>query len=182
MGAYDAVSHFLRKKPKPATIVIDGADRVACASGGRWIAAVRDVLDSRDWTRIEALDADGAVLRGIDAVVDTDTPDVEPATVALDSSQIVQIATLLERAADRGAARHAEAYAVAFDRYGDLVQMLAERLTGVENAWNRAMSERANLLADAPAKTPNEDNTLGSMVAGLVPNMTANKCNGAPHA
>jgi hypothetical protein len=69
-------------------------------------------------------------------------------------------------AGDRGARRHAEAYGVAFEKMTDLVGIIAQRLTGIENAWQETLEKRAASLDTEEA--PEGNDVAGAMVGNLI--------------
>jgi len=169
MSSYDRIGHFLRKKPTPASVRTDAGDKVAIGADGAWVKNAREAIEGLAWERLEALSADGSILRSLASDVEQEQEqDLGP----LESTEtIVRLADLLERAADRAAARHESAYHMAFERYGQLVEVLANRLVGVEQAWSKAMVERARLLgvlAEQEGKTSGNDDMMSSLVSSMV--------------
>lgn len=156
--------NWLRRAPSPVKVQVD--DRTVLVGEGRskWAELESTILTMQP-KRLVLLDADGNILRtteldGTDEVAD-------PADATKDTrSDLVQLADLISKAHDSGAARHAAAYELAFTKQVELVQILAERLAGLEEAWMKLLGQHAELmgkLAEA-AEGGDEAGLVGSMM------------------
>ncbi len=149
------IHSWLRRVPHPSTIRCDGKKSLLVGQGkNRW----RDCINSIEALQpgmIEALDAEGNVIRvchlnddgPADATGLQDGAPVVPATEK--EAELATIARIILEATDRGAERHAEAYRLAFEKHTELVSLLAHRLTAVESAWQKTLEDRARDMANA---------------------------------
>lgn len=138
---------WLRRHPQPARLRVDGRD-VAVASGANQWAVTEESVLALNPSRVEALDANGVMLRATVLDGSSDTDDAKPAAAAPES-ELAMLARLIGEAHDAGARRHAEAYALAFAENTRLVQILANRLGSLETSWQKAMQHAANAQAQA---------------------------------
>jgi len=115
---------------------------------------------------IEAYDEEGTLLRaftweGGDAAA-SEGPAAKGPLPMNENALVHSLAALLERAADRGAERHAGAYTMAFDTIRasqadafatmvNLVNLVSNRLVAMETAWGKAMVATAEARAEAVA-------------------------------
>jgi len=148
MASVSSLRRWLRRSPQPRKLRVDGR-KVDVADGGNcWAVTEETVLAMRP-TRIEALDSNGTVLRAIS--LDRDDEDAastdEPKPAAYED-QLTRLARIISDAHDAGAKRHEAAYAIAFSKFAELVQILSVRLGGLENAWQKAMSATAQAQAE----------------------------------
>lgn len=147
---------WLRRQPHPVKLRVDGRD-VAIAQGPKMWVVTEDTVKAMNPSRVEAIGPDGVCLRAL--ILDGgDDDDGESKAetqrrVELESAdaRLLEMSRLLAEAHDAGARRHAEAYALAFDKMTGLVEILATRLGGLENAWQSAMKANARAQADAIA-------------------------------
>jgi hypothetical protein len=164
---------WLQKHPMPD--VVRGSDsndvdrEVKLGVGRtRW----RDAEKALDgcW-RLEALDAQGRILRTFDAA---EAPNGRPSGGNSERmSELAELADIMVAAADKAAARHEAAYHLAFTEMVGLVRILADRLGGLEKAWHKS------LMTGAPA--PDEGLTADSMVKDLIMNQVASKMFAPPN-
>lgn len=148
--AASPLRRWLRRQPHPARLRVDGRD-VAVATGAQcWLVTEESVL-ALNPSRIEAIDPNGVCLRAM--TLDNDGSDEGEGDddVPTNGSDVVLLARLIGEAHDAGARRHAEAYAKSFDKLVELVNILANRLGGLETAWQKAMHQTANAQANAIA-------------------------------
>lgn len=154
------IIHWLRRY-KPASLrlhLADGTSKVLQrpqAERGRWTqleAAILTLMPSF----IEALDADGeAIASRTLELEDADDapkappppPNADPMTVMV--SGLPTIVQLIVDAADASAARHADAYRLAFEQQLSLVKVLADRLHGLEKAYQAVLMNQATVQAEA---------------------------------
>jgi hypothetical protein len=171
-----SLRRWLRRTPQPRKLRVDGR-KVDVASGVNCWAVTEATVLAMSPTRIEALDSTGTVLRAIsldrEDAGDDDAP--APARVDPNETELVRLARIINDAHDNGAKRHADAYRLAFEENTKLVRILAERLGGLEEAWQEAMGAAAQARADAViAQAGNEDGDLaGQAVAQMLGNAGA---------
>lgn len=155
---------WLRRIPVPDKLRLDGKHLFKVGDGPkRWREAL-DYIESVSPSRIECLNADGDVTRTTAIEVEKPADDESDAKPA--KGRDVELARIIMEAGDRGAARHAEAYAMSFGKMTELVQILADRMTGLENAWQDTLERRADELNKAPQG--DDDDAAGAMVGNLI--------------
>lgn len=107
----------------------------------RWSDAAGAVM-ACDPVRVSALDEHGRVLRTW-TDDDRDVPDeTDHGSGAPGVLDVNKIASLVLEATDRGAQRHAEAFRLAYESQGMLIQLFADRLAKLEQAWQAALETR----------------------------------------
>lgn len=149
-----ALRRWLQKHPHPVTIRgldADGEERTVKLGVARskWADAEAALSDC---FRLEALDAEGNVLRVCD--VDGAAPPATERAPVPGGPSLVELGRLLEHAADRSAERHGEAYRLAYEQQRLLVEVLSSRLQALEKAWHgllMAQAQAANGEADPNA-------------------------------
>lgn len=164
---------WLRRTPTPSSLRFDNKKTVLIGEGkAKWRDALL-TIESLQPALVEALDANGNVIRVAQLTQDTETE--QEAEDRKKSSRDVDLAKIIMEAGDRGAARHADAYSIAFTKMTELVQVLADRMTGLEGAWQETLNQLAeaktsggggsedgsemisNVLSLAAAKQASED-------------------------
>lgn len=186
-----SLRRWLRRQPHPARLRVDGRD-VAIATGAKmWLVTEESVL-ALNPSRVEAIDANGVMLRALILDRDDDAEEDDDAEKDKGGTDLVQLARLIAEAHDAGARRHAEAYSLAFSENTKLVHILAQRLGGLETAWQKAMQQSAQananalaLAAEAAAAQSDGDpagQAIGAMLASALarPAAAARPTNGAP--
>lgn len=164
---------WIRRVPQPAKLRVDGKKTIAVTNGkGRWKDAF-DAVMAEEPSKLEALNDAGDVLRTCALEGDDQDDEKKPAAKeGRSSSELVelatQIATIVMEAGDKGAQRHAEAFQTGFDHLSGLVQMLCERLSGVEAAWQQTLSVLAEVKANGGGE--GEQDVAGQAVAQLIGN------------
>jgi len=168
---------WLKREPHPVRVraLINGDERTVRIgdSRSRW----RDAEDALNGaTRAEAIDADGELLR-----IWENERNVSSVERGADAGQLVELARLLNEAADMSVQRHGDAYRLAYEQQAMLVKVLSERLQALEAAWHRL------LMSQAEAMQPDDPNLplvmgvlgqLGSAVAGSMAAQPKPKPNG----
>lgn len=145
--ATSPLRRWLRRHPHPARLRVDGRD-VAIATGPNFWAVTEETVLALNPSRIEAIDAQGVCTRAM--VLDGSSDDAEDKSEpAGASTELTSLARIIAEAHDAGARRHAEAYTLAFTKQNELVMMLAQRLAGLETAWQKAMVQTAQAQANA---------------------------------
>ena len=180
--AASSLRRWLRRAPQPVKLRVDGRD-VAIATGANQWAVTEESVLALSPSRIEAIDANGVCLRAMQFDRDEDDKDDKDDKDKGDAgkTELVLLARLLAEAHDAGARRHAEAYALAFAENTHLVQILAERLSGLESAWQKAMQETAKAQASAVlAQAQQSDNDPAGAAIGAM--LTTALARGAPPA
>jgi len=164
MSGYNRIGYFLRREPRPATLRTDSGQVIAVATSATWIRDTKSTIEGLTWERLEALDANGTLLRAIQNE-EEEEPDAQGQP---NPESLAAIAELLERAADKSAGRYENAYTIAFnavnaafERYGQLVEVLSNRMVGLETVWAKSMNERARLLEALATKPEEEDDLMG---------------------
>ena len=172
------LSSWLRRPPVPVKLRVTTYDDsvktvLVPATGGRRFADTAENVQALDPVKIEALDEKDNVIRVTD--VESDRPAVAEAEAEGDD-QITKLARLISAAHDAGAERHANAYALAFEKMYGLVTILADRLTSVEKAWQTTLARQA--AAATAASSPEEDKP-GSAIENLLATVIASGGMGA---
>jgi hypothetical protein len=149
MASVSSLRRWLRRTPQPRKLKVDGR-KVDVPSGVNCWAVLEETVLSMDPRRIEALDSGGVVLRATTLGAD----DAESASTDVDAkksdadTELTVLARIISDAHDAGAARHADAYTLAFNKFAELVNILSVRLGGLENAWQKAMAQTAQAEAE----------------------------------
>lgn len=177
---------WLLRLPHPTSIRLDGKTKVVIGDGkSRWKDALEVIADAQAG-KVEALNESGDVLRVTrleypeTTASDDDEPKKAPrGTSSLDVGTVIEIARLLNEAHEAGAARVGKAYQANLEFQTTMTQVLTDRLTGVENAWQETLEERAEQLRNAVPEGEGTDDTAGRMIAHVV-SMAAAKAERAP--
>lgn len=170
------MQRWLKRHPQPTSlrVVFDSGEASTVAIGAgkaKW----RDAVSAMEGAnRVEALNAQGAILRVWSAATDN-TSDEQPAAqhVPPGAGDIVRIAELLVRAADSAAARHAGAYQLAYEQHTRLIELLADRLQHLENAYHDARMAAAEVQQQSGPISPNDGmamavlSQIGPALAGM---------------
>jgi len=134
---------WLRRQPQPVKIRAGKAVLVIGEGKNKW----RDVIEQIEHMqppRLEALDADGNIIRGVDLESESDEPGSRArAKDENGDSELVRLARVISDAHDQGAQRMASAFGDAFKEYGQLIGVLSQRLTSVEGSWQALLAQRA---------------------------------------
>jgi hypothetical protein len=154
---------WLCRQPHPSSLLCalsDGGERKVRigVSRSRWRDAEEACAGA---VRVEALDEHGEVLR----VIDLGEPESSSTSSSPSSSEgamLERFATLLAEASDKAAARHEAAYRLGFEHLSALVQVLSQRLTALEAAWQKA------LMAAPASEESAADGQFLSQVMGLL--------------
>jgi hypothetical protein len=137
----------------------------------RWREALNTIEALRP-SMVELLDNEARVLRvtNISAAdykrngLDGEEDEEDERTVQLDpNDRDVKLAQLILEATDRGAVRHAEAYTFAFGKVTEFMQVLADRLTGLEGAWQDTLTQLAEAKGNAGGSDDGAD-MVGNVV------------------
>jgi hypothetical protein len=135
------IKSWLRRVPHPVTLRLDDKKVLRISEGkNKW----RDIVDAialEQPAKLEALDADGNVIR-VTQLADPDSP-ADEAAAAKPKSELAELGALIAGAYKSGAEQHAAAFQLAFAENTKLVQVLAERLGGLEKAWQTTLEQRA---------------------------------------
>ena len=126
-------------------------------TGQVW-AQLEETIGALGASRIEALDASGAILRATTLEPD-DEPQAAPAATHAGDGNLDRLARIIAEAHDAGARRHAQAYETAFARQLELLGVVAARLTSLETAYHRSVTQVAQLQLDAAAASGGDDAT-----------------------
>lgn len=142
-----SLRRWLRRQPHPAKLRVDGRE-VAVATGSNQWAATEETVLALNPSKVEALDANGVMLRAM-TVGDRDDDDDSDKPRAPVISELAQLAQLLNDSADKAAQRHAAAYELAFTKMVGLLEMGFQRLGSLEGAWQKAMHQTALAQSNA---------------------------------
>lgn len=133
---------WLRRVPQPHTLRLDDKKVLRISEGkNKW----RDILDAvalEQPAKVEALDEAGNVIR-VTQLADPEDKASEEAGGARPKSELAELGALIAGAYRAGAEQHAAAFQLAFAENTKLVQVLAERLGGLEKAWQTTLEQRA---------------------------------------
>lgn len=176
--AQTPLRHWLARTPCPRAIrcVLPEGEPVTIAIGAgrkRWSDAEGAVPP--DASRVEALDASGAVLRAYSLVDGDDAPARAPGGAAPGATTIpatpIELARIVLDATDAGARRHAAAYEATMGELVALVRVIAEqhalaqrRLAALEHAHARMIRSVASAAPEADAG----DGGLDALIAPLL--------------
>lgn len=146
----------MRFDSKKTVLISDGKNK--------WREALNSIEQLRP-SQIELLNDEGNLLRVTQVKGDPDASDDDDDGLrkGKGSHRDVEMARIVMEAGDRGAARNADAYGLAFDKMVELVQVLADRLTGMENAWVETLNARAAEVAAAGSGDPG-DQAVGQLL------------------
>ncbi len=140
---------------------------------GRWTGLEAAILTMAP-TFIEALDDQGEVLasKALEVIDDAPAPAPPPVDAKTDPMTALvgglpTIVQLIVDAADASAARHADAYRLAFEQQLSLVKVLADRLHGLEKAYQSVLMNQATQAAQ-------QDNSGDALVAQVLGHAMAN--------
>jgi len=176
---------WLLRVPHPASIRLDGKTKVVIGDGkSRWKDALEVIADAQAG-KVECLDEHGDVLRvtRLDYADQGDAADENGKKAprgAITSDVLIELARLLNEAHDAGAARATAAFSANLHFQQQMTQVLTDRLTGLENAWQDTLENRAAELRAAIPDVENAD-PAGQMLAHVV-SMAAAKAERAPAA
>jgi hypothetical protein len=166
----NALRSWLRRQPVPVALRLDGKQKllIGANSHTKWKDA-QAALEEYAPRMIEALDDAGNVLRV--RVVEQDDEPVDDSSAAsaarmANENRDIQLANVIMEAGDRGARRHGEAYALAFEKMYGLVEVLSQRLGGLETAWQETLNQRAEDLVARAAENPDgaDANLIGKVL------------------
>jgi hypothetical protein len=158
---------WLRRSPHPIAIAVDGR-RVPVPVGARRWAELEATIEAMGGSRLEALGQDGEVLRAteLDAGELVDVDERSDAS-SRGASDLATFAALLSKAYEQGATATKSSYELAFSENTKLVGLLAQRLTALEVAWQKAMTQQASMQA---AMAEQHDDGVVTMLAPLIAN------------
>lgn len=171
------IKSWLRKAPQPVALLCDGK-RVAVSDGPRKWADTLDTITSMGTTRLEALAADGTILRvveltggEVDQADEKQTPGAANLAALSKLGELAQLAQILGDISDRAAARHEGAYKLAFGEFGKINAAILDRLTAMEQSWIMSLNTIAELkmqLADAVAEAESKNEESGGLINNLL--------------
>lgn len=158
---------WLRRQPQPVKVRAGKAVLVIGEGKNKW----RDVIEQIEHMqppRLEALDGEGNIIRGVDLESDGDG---EPGSKTRgkddnSDSELVRLARIISEAHDQGAQRMATAFGNAFQEYGQLINVLSQRLTSVEGSWQALLAQRAQDVENGASGTDPVQAMMANMIAG----------------
>lgn len=139
---------WLRRIPIPSKVVLDQKRTVQVGQGKTKWRDVLEVIENVQPTLIEALDAEGHVLRVTNLNPTGEAETEKQSEARKDETQLVQIARLLNEAHEAGAKRHEAAYRIGYDKMSELVTAFSERATNLEAAWVAMLNQHAQTVVD----------------------------------
>lgn len=182
------IPRWLRKQPpacKVRATLEDGSERMVAIDPKdprRW-GKCRDTLVGLRAVKVEKLDKGGDV---VGVLLMEDEEQAEDRQAARDKkkhaeeSQLVQVARLLNEAADKAASRHAEAYTKAFDMMAGMAGKVLEAHNKQVTLINGILRRVEGALQQQP-----EGDGVGGMLQTLMfrqMGVPVGPMNGAPHA
>lgn len=138
------IKSWLRRVPHPVSLRLDDKKVIRISEGKNKWRDIIDVIALEQPGKLEALDADGNTIR-MTQLADPETP-ADEAAAAKPKSELAELGALIAGAYRSGAEQHAAAFQMAFSENTKLVQVLAERLGGLEKAWQTTLEQRASEL------------------------------------
>lgn len=159
------VRAWLRKNPQPSRMRVDGKDVALPDGKHRWAEAER-TLATLQAQKVEALDANGVVLRACDLAEDGEASDAEKEKPPNGmcphcGMNLVFIARELRLASDESSARHEAGYRYAFDAISAMFTEQSRRLAGLETAWQK-------LVLAAGAPSGDDESVMGALLQGMI--------------
>lgn len=158
---------WLRRVPQPVKIRAGKAILVVGEGKNKWRDCIEQIEHMQP-SRLEALDADGNIIRGVDLESEGEG---EPGSRARGKdentdSELVRLARIISEAHDQGAQRMATAFGNAFQEYGALIGTLSQRLTAVEGSWQALLAQRAQDVENGASGTDPLQGMMAQMIAG----------------
>ncbi len=164
---------WLRRHPQPYKLRTDLGKVLMVGDGRSKWADLEATLATLAPQSLEALDANDQVLRATRLEMEDE---IEQSTKSSEDRKgqreatYVQIARLLNEAHDAGAKRVGEGYLNCFEKLYALVDILSQRLVGIERAYQAQIDQRASdaLAMVEAAKSGGSgplDGLIGQMVA-----------------
>jgi len=131
---------WLRRIPVPSMLRLDGKRQIVIGAGkNKWKDCILN-LEAMQPSLVEALDAEGNVLRATNLGGEgSEAVSEEQAKSERKHTELAELAGVILEATDRGAKRHADAYELAFSKMTELVTILASRMSALEAAWQGAL-------------------------------------------
>jgi hypothetical protein len=164
---------WLRRPPTPVSLRLDGKKSIIIGDGKtKWKDAL-DAIEAMSPGLIEALNADGHVLRVTQLEQENEAPaGMAPLDPGSSNSRDVEIARLLLEAGDRAAARHEAAYLLGFNKLAELVTSVMQRNSDVEKAWQ----DQQRQLVEAASGNGGDE--AGGMIGQLLQLAVTKKAEG----
>lgn len=155
------VGHWLRKTPRPHTVLADERRIDVGNTPGKWLNLVR-TIESLSATKITCLDSAGNVIRAI--TLDED----EDVTTKTEESELQTFARLVADAYEKGS----KSYAPLLDNAMQFIERQGQRLAAMEREIERLRMHAAKLQAEllaATATVPVEDESLtAALITGMM--------------
>lgn len=172
---------FLARAPVPRSVrvvLVDGEPTTIAVGNNRKRWADVEGAVPPDAIRVEALDANGAVMRA-HALVDADDAPRSSASAGSSASAApstpLELARIVLDASDAGAKRHAAAYEATMRELVGLVRVIADqhasaqrRLAQLESAWHRAIVRGARDATDDAPAASGLDELILPLLAGAM--------------
>lgn len=161
--------NWIRKIPGVASLRLDD-DEIISLKAKKWANAA-SIIEANGPAKIEALDADGAILR-----VWTDKSDRKrTSSENISASTLTALAQVIGDISDKAAARHENAYRAAFDSQQRLVQTISDRLYAMEKSWQQMLVVRKreieeSIIVQTSGAAGSEDGMLEQLAMGVLGN------------
>lgn len=169
---------WLSRTPQPAVVRVDGQKLNLAQGRNQWSDAVK-AIETLNPRRVEAMAADGSILRVLDWQKAADEPDEDEKPKAAPEDRDVQLARILVDAGDKGAARVVEAFRGGFDTLMTLVTVMAKRQTTLEAAYHRQIMKPPTMVIEGTTGEEKEDD-LDQMAKVMMMQMMANAGQSGP--
>lgn len=173
------ILHWLRRyKPDAVVLHLQSGERRTvqkpAQDRGRWTTLERAILSMAP-IYLEGLDAKGTVLASRTLEVDDgEAPRPEPVKIPENpmAALVASMPTLVQLivdASDAAAARHEAAYRMSFEQNLSLVKVLADRLHGLEKAYQSVLMNQA-----AQQQEGGSEQLLATVLGGAMANGATN--------
>jgi hypothetical protein len=172
---------WMRRNPPATHLRFDQKKILELGKGKtKWADAERAV-ESYQPKLIECLNAEGHVLRVTQVEAPEEEHEEEKVPLNEKTSELVQVARIIAESNDKAVARH-EAFArMAFEKNFELVQVLSDRMSGLEAAWQQSIALREAQVDEAQANASEEEaDPTTSVLGNLIQLASASQNTGVP--
>lgn len=170
---------WLRRAPVPARVRVLTSDGdikayVMPEDGGRRFKAAEEALLSLDPVKLEALDGKDNILRvtdwgdGSKRAVDDEGEELSLEDMTSHDKRVVLISRLLLEASNGAADRHERAYAQGFEKICWLVDVVSQRLQGVEAMLMKLMAREYKRAQEGGEDGDSATQAVTSLLAQVV--------------
>lgn len=165
------IHSWLRRVPMPSKIRLDGKHSVLVGQGkNKWRDVVM-VIEERQPSMVEALNADGDIIRSTSLAAEGSTE--EPSDIlkrqqAAERHRDVELCTIVMEAGDRGARRHAEAFQTAFEQVVALATSVSESNRATSEAFNELIVQHRQLMLQTGASGDGDSDIAKPFIADML--------------